>query len=327
MTEARAPHPHIFKVTDAVLEGAAGMLRGGGLVAFATETVYGLGANACRDDAVARLFAAKNRPRFNPLIVHVPDTETARTLADFDPLAERLAAAFWPGPLTLVLPKRAESGLSPLVSAGLDTVALRVPAPETARAFLGYCRRPVAAPSANPSGRLSPTTAQHVADAFPDMDLPILDAGPCATGLESTVVGGTGTVPTCLRAGGLALDAIEAVIGAPLIRADLEADDAAPASPGRLLRHYAPLTPVRADADRVAADEVWIGFGPGPPPGAPKAAFNLSPAGDVTEAAANLFRVLHEADAVGATAIAVAPVPDDGLGVAVNDRLRRAQQG
>lgn len=326
MITSTGPHPHIFDATDDVLRGASGVLRGGGLVAFATETVYGLGANACVDAAVARVFEAKGRPRFNPLIVHVPDTQSARALAVFDPIADRLAAAFWPGPLTLVLPRRADSGLSDLVSAGLETVALRVPAAATARAFLSYCRRPVAAPSANPSGMLSPTEASHVAAAFPAMDLPIIDAGPCPTGVESTVIGFSAERPTCLRAGGLAIEDIEAKIGS-VHRADTEADDTndtpAPPAPGRLLRHYAPETRLRIDANSVTGDEVWIGFGPDGPPGTPMAAYSLSSAGDTTEAAANLFRLLRAADGLGAAAIAVAPIPETGLGAAVNDRLRR----
>ncbi|MHC8509802.1 MAG: L-threonylcarbamoyladenylate synthase [Rhodospirillales bacterium] len=321
---ALGPGPRIFPADEDALQGAAGLIRGGGLAVFATETVYGLGANALRDDAVAKVFAAKGRPAFNPLIVHVTDTEAARALAVFDERAERLAAAFWPGPLTLVLPKRADAGVSDLVTAGLDSIAVRVPAHPAARRFLELCRRPVAAPSANRSGRLSPTDATHAAAEFPDLDLPVLDAGPCPGGMESTVIGLAGDgPPLLLRPGGLTREEAESVIG-PLAVPD--EDGNTPASPGRLQRHYAPVTPLRINAASVAADEAWLGFGPGEPPGAPVRAENLSPAGGTTEAAANLFRLLRALDACGAGAIAVAPVPETGLGSAVNDRLRRAAE-
>ncbi|MGF1639697.1 MAG: L-threonylcarbamoyladenylate synthase [Rhodospirillales bacterium] len=299
----------------AAIAEAAALLHQGRLVAFPTETVYGLGANARDDAAVAAVFAVKNRPRFNPLIVHVPDLAAAETLAAFDDRACFLAGKFWPGPLTLVLPRRAESGLSPLVSAGLDTVAVRAPAHPIAQALLAAARLPVAAPSANPSGRVSPTTAAHVAESLGQRVALILDGGPCRVGVESTVVGLTGETPVLLRPGGLAAEAIERYLG-PLARPR----PGAPQAPGLLARHYAPGRPLRLYAHRAQAGEALLAFGPE----AADADLNLSARGDLEEAAANLFAMLRILDRPAFSAIAVMPIPDAGLGRAINDRLRRA---
>jgi len=322
------PH-HKRHVTDAMpqterlnadetgLSRAADILRGGGLVAFPTETVYGLGADATDDTAVARIFAAKARPSFNPLIVHLPNLAAAREIAVFDANAERLADAFWPGALTLVLPLKPNAGIAPLVSAGLPTIALRVPDHPLAQALLRRAGRPIAAPSANPSGKISPTSARHVAASLAGRIEAILDGGPCPVGLESTILT-TVPIPTLLRPGGLPTEAIEACLGAPLARhTPADTPNTTPNAPGQLASHYAPTAPLRLNATQPRADELFLGFGPGP------GTLNLSAAGDLTEAAANLFHHLHTLDAMG-QAIAVAPIPDTGLGRAINDRLRRA---
>lgn len=296
------------------LSKAAAILRRGGLVAFPTETVYGLGADARNDRAVAGIFAAKGRPSFNPLIVHVTDLAMAQTIADFDDRALLLAQAFWPGPLTLVLPLHPDAGISPLVTAGLPSVALRVPAHPVAQSLLGAFGGPLAAPSANPSGRISPTTAAHVVAGLTGRIDAVIDGGPCAVGVESTIVG-LGPEATLLRAGGIPTDMIEALLGKPLTR---NTDPASPMAPGQLESHYAPQGTLRLNAKAAMADEVLLGFGP------VADGLNLSPTGDLTEAAANLFRHLHTLDAMGAARIAVAPVPEYGLGQAINDRLRRA---
>jgi L-threonylcarbamoyladenylate synthase len=309
--------------TAADLTHAARLLQDGQLVAFPTETVYGLGANALDDAAVARIYEAKNRPQFNPLIVHVPSAAAAARYAVFDRRAHTLAAAFWPGPLSLVLPRRAEGGLSLLVSAGLDSVAVRVPDHPLALALLTAAGVPVAAPSANPSGRVSPTTAAHVAEGLGDRVSLILDGGPCTVGVESTVVDLTGPHAVLLRPGGVSVEDLERVLNEPLDRPQA----AGPiASPGMLASHYAPALPVRLNATHVTSNEALLAFG-APLTGA-KITLNLSPAGNLTEAAANLFAHLRALDAaggaVGATAIAVMPIPDTGLGLAINDRLTRA---
>lgn len=312
-------HTEIVSLDDKGLAKAAKLLRRGGLVAFPTETVYGLGADATDDRAVASIFAAKGRPRFNPLIVHVPDINAATRHVDFNAAAHALADQFWPGPLTLVLPRGRRCNLSPLVSAGLDTVAIRLPAHGGARDLMRLVDRPLAAPSANASGTLSPTEARHVAASLDGKIDLILDGGPCAVGLESTVVDLSGPAPVLLRHGGLAVEALEAAIKGPLARAT--DDETAPKSPGMLLKHYAPRLPLRLNAEGAAPGEVLIGFGPtmGEP--------NLSPTGDLTEAAARLFRLLHAADdATRHGGIAVAPIPETGLGMAINDRLRRAAE-
>ena len=307
------------------LARAAALLRAGKLVAFGTETVYGLGADATAAAAVAAVFAAKGRPRFNPLICHYPEAESAFADVVPGPDARALAAAFWPGPLTLVLPRRAGSAVAALTGAGLDTLAVRVPAPAMARALLTAVGRPVAAPSANRSGQVSPTTAAHVLEGLGGRIAAVLDSGPCAVGVESTVVDLSGDRPRLLRPGGVPLEALVAAIG-PLALGAPPADAVAPRAPGQLASHYAPALPVRLNAETVGADEALLAFGP-PLPGA-AAVFNLSPSGALAEAAARLFAGLRWLDALGAErgvrGIVVMPIPEEGLGRAINDRLRRA---
>ena len=293
---------------------ASDILRRGGLVAFPTETVYGLGADAGNDAAVARIYEAKGRPSFNPLIAHVASQEMAARFVEFDDVAERLAAAFWPGALTLVLPLRRDADVSKLVTAGLPTLAVRVPDHPLAAHLLAEFDGPIAAPSANPSGRISPTTAGHVLAALDGRVEAVVDGGACSVGLESTIVA-CGDTPALLRAGGIPAEAIEAAIGQPLLRA---ADPDRPQAPGQLASHYAPQGAVRLNAVGAKKGETLLGFGP------VEAELNLSKAADLTEAAANLFEMLHKLDAMGATKIAVSPIPDHGLGAAINDRLRRA---
>jgi L-threonylcarbamoyladenylate synthase len=304
---------------------AAALLRAGELVAFGTETVYGLGADATNDRAVAGIFAAKARPRFNPLICHYPGADAAFADVVANEPARRLAAAFWPGPLTLVLPRQRDCTVSLLTSAGLDTLAVRVPAHAVALALLREIGRPVAAPSANRSGQVSPTTAQHVLDELSGRIAAVLDSGPCAVGVESTVLDLSGAAPLLLRPGGATVEAIEAVIG-PMRRAGAAEPAGALRSPGLLASHYAPRAPVRLDAVDVQREEALLAFGP-----ALRGAgtvFALSDAGDLNEAAARLFtglRTLDEQATVrGLARIAVMPIPERGLGVAINDRLRRA---
>ena len=303
------------------LARAAELLAGGGLVAFPTETVYGLGADARDDRAVASIFEAKDRPRFNPLIVHVPDAAAARRLALFDDAAERLAGAFWPGPLSLVLPLRPGAGLSYLVTAGLSTVAIRVPEHPVAQGLLAEFGGPVAAPSANPSGRVSPTTAAHVLAGLGGRIDAVVDGGACEVGLESTILGATGGPVHLLRPGGLPAEIAEQALGATLVEGT---DPEAPSAPGQLASHYAPGVALRLDAGAPRPGELWLGFGHD----AEGADINLSPGGDLMEAAARLFAALREIDtragAEGVTTVAVSPVPDHGLGRAINDRLRRA---
>lgn len=301
---------------------AAGLLRAGRLVAFPTETVYGLGADATDAGAVAAIYRAKGRPAHNPLIVHLPEADGARRIGRFDERAERLAAAFWPGPLTLVLPLADGSPVAEAARAGLPTVALRVPAHPVARDLLRAAGLPIAAPSANPSGRVSPTTARHVAAELGDAVALVLDGGPCPVGVESTVVDLSGSGGArLLRPGGLSRERLEELVG-PLGGAS-PVEGARPLSPGQLASHYAPRLPVRLDAAEVAADEALLAFGPAPLPGA-LATLNLSPAGDLDEAAHNLFAMLRDLDRSGARQIAVMPVPARGLGEAIGDRLRRA---
>jgi L-threonylcarbamoyladenylate synthase len=297
---------------------AAQILRDGGLVAFPTETVYGLGADAGNDRAVASIFAAKGRPRFNPLIVHVADLAAAEALVEFSPLARDLANAFWPGALTLVLPRKKDARVSLLVSAGLDTVAIRVPSHPLARRLIEAAGRPIAAPSANASGQVSPTTAPHVAQSLgEEVDL-ILDGGPTVHGIESTVIGFENGKPAMLRPGAVAREDIERITG-PLSTSSSEALS----SPGRLPSHYAPRAQLRLEVEDVRDGEALLAFGSGVPAGA-KHTLNLSASGDLKEAAANLFAMLRKLDAFGPAEIAVMPIPDHGLGEAVNDRLRRA---
>jgi L-threonylcarbamoyladenylate synthase len=300
---------------------AAQCLATGRLVAFPTETVYGLGADAASGEAVARLYEAKGRPLFNPLIAHVPDLAAARRLARFDAAAERLAAAFWPGPLTLVLPKAHGCPVAALATAGLDSIAVRVPASAVAQAILREFGRAVVAPSANRSGHVSPTTAAHVlADLGGRIDL-IVDGGPTTVGLESTIVACIGA-PILLRPGGLARDDIERVLGRGLAEPPTDGADAPPA-PGMLASHYAPKARLRLNARDARPGEVLLAFGPQVPAGA-AAVLNLSPAGDLVEAAANLFAHLRALDRPGIGGIAVMPIPHAGLGEAINDRLARA---
>jgi L-threonylcarbamoyladenylate synthase len=310
----------VVPATPDNIEQAALALAQGEIVAFPTETVYGLGANALDARAVAKVFAAKERPRFNPLIVHVPDLEAAEGYAMVNDTARRLAAAFWPGPLSLVLKKRPAGGIADLGSAGLDTIALRAPEHPVAQALLAAAQLPIAAPSANRSGRVSPTTAAHVEAELGERPAMILDAGPCPLGIESTVVSAIDGEVGLLRPGALPREAIELVLGAPLAAAPANHRGA---SPGQLATHYAPRTQLRLDATSVGANEALLGFGPKVPQGA-RTTINLSASGNLEEAAARLFAALRELDQVGATAIAVMPIPANGLGEAINDRLQRA---
>jgi L-threonylcarbamoyladenylate synthase len=311
----------IVPATPANIARAADELRAGRLVAFPTETVYGLGGDATNETAVARIFAAKGRPLFNPLIVHVPGLDEAMACAEFSDRAREAARRLWPGPLSLVLRRRQDSGLSLLASAGLDTVALRVPAQPVAQALLRAAGRPLAAPSANRSGRVSPTCAEHVAADFGDCVGMILDDGPSPIGIESTVLDLTGAAPVLLRPGGVPMEALAAVFG----RIETPApEDYAARSPGRLASHYAPRLPLRLDAVDARPNEALLAFGADPPGGFRKVMV-LSASGDLGEAAANLFAMLRRLDRPGEfAAIAVMPIPAEGLGEAINDRLRRA---
>ena len=313
------PGTRVLRADQASIEAAAACLKAGGLVAFPTETVYGLGADAGNGEAVARLYAAKGRPAFNPLIAHVADIAAARRIAVFDRDSERLAQAFWPGPLTLVLPKRPDCGVADLALAGLDSIAVRVPAHPVAQALLKAFGGPVVAPSANRSGHVSPTDAAHVlADLRGRIDL-VIDGGACAVGVESTIVSCVGE-PTLLRPGGLARDDIERVLGQALAAAVIA--DEAPLAPGMLASHYAPKAKLRLDATAPHTGEALLAFGPAPQFAG--TTFNLSPRADLIEAAANLFSHLRALDASGAKTIAVMSVPHDGLGEAINARLARA---
>lgn len=313
MTQASSETEALTAAPEGIAR-AAELLCAGQLVAFPTETVYGLGADATNGAAVAAIYATKGRPSFNPLIAHVADVRAARRLVQWNDWAEAMATAFWPGPLTLVLPLRPDHNVSPLVTAGLDTLAVRVPAKACARALLAAVGRPVAAPSANPSGRISPTTADHVRAGLGGKIAAILDDGPCGVGVESTILGLAGAAPILLRPGGLAAEDIQNALGCTL-RTRAEADPLT--APGQLMSHYAPNASVRLEAQDFSPNEVSLGFGPG------DFDLNLSPSGDLNEAAANLFGHLHHLDALGRP-IAVAPVPERGLGIAINDRLRRA---
>jgi L-threonylcarbamoyladenylate synthase len=308
----------IEAASEGAIAEAARLVREGRLVAFPTETVYGLGANALDEAAVASVFAAKERPRFNPLIVHVLGREDAETHVAFNPIARELADAFWPGALTLALPRHEGSHLSLLASGGLDTVALRAPNHPVARALLAAAGVPIAAPSANRAGSVSPTTADHVVrDLYNRVDL-ILDAGPCPIGIESTVIGFENGKPVLLRPGAVTREAIEGVAGrlADPTKGDLRA-------PGMLSSHYAPRARLRLDIHEVRSNEALLAFGPTVPTSASRMC-NLSPRGDLAEAAANLFAMLRQLDQPGVATIAVMRVPDRGLGEAINDRLRRA---
>jgi len=323
-----APETELLAADRAGLARAAALLKGGALVAFGTETVYGLGADATDAAAVARVFAAKGRPHFNPLICHYPDADAAFAHVRADETAHRLAARCWPGPLSLVLPRAPDCPVALLAGAGLDTLAVRVPAHPAALALLHAVARPVAAPSANRSGGVSPTTAAHVLDGLGGRIAAVLDSGPCPVGVESTVLDLTGERPFLLRPGGTTVEAIEALVG-PVARGIPHAEAEAARtlrSPGLLVSHYAPGLPVRLDASTVGAEEALLAFGP--PLAGAGAVFNLSQDGDLVEAAARLFDGLRSLDATGAARglrrIAVMPIPDAGLGLAINDRLQRA---
>jgi L-threonylcarbamoyladenylate synthase len=307
--------------TSGDIASAATILAGGGLVAFPTETVYGLGADGRNSRAVAALYAAKERPRFNPLIAHVATTEAAMREGVFDADALRLAQAFWPGPLTLVVPASETCSVCDLARAGLDSVGLRVPAHPVASALLTACRFPVVAPSANRSGRISPTQAEHVLGDLEGRIRAVLDGGSTRVGVESTIVACLGDVPRLLRPGGVQREAVEAILGRPLGEAG--PSGAKPLAPGALASHYAPRAAVRLRASEVRPGEAALSFGPDLP-GEAAARLNLSPTGDPAEAATNLFGYLRRLDAGGPDTIAVAPIPDEGLGEAINDRLSRA---
>ena len=295
----------VVPYSDAAIAEAAALILAGEPVVIATETVYGLAADATNADAVARIYAAKGRPSFNPLIVHVADLAAARAIGEFSPDALELAQRHWPGPLTLVVPLKPGSGIASLVTAGLPTIALRVPGHRAMQALLQATGRPLAAPSANASGSISPTRAEHVLKSLSGKIALIVDDGPTQRGVESTIVAATGGPLRLLRPGPIEVDA------APSPGGRIEA-------PGQLNSHYAPSKPLRIEAKHAAADEFLIGFG------AVTGDVSLSASGDLVEAAARLFDLLHRADASAKQRIAVAPVPDDGLGAAINDRLRRA---
>ncbi len=303
------------------IRAAVSLLKSGDPVAFPTETVYGLGADACNDRAVAGIFEAKNRPSFNPLIAHVANLEIAETIASFSDSARDLAQAFWPGPLTLVLPRKPDTGLSDLVTAGLDTVAVRIPAHPLAQELLNAFGGPLAAPSANPSGRVSATSADHVLDGLRHRIAAVVDGGQCEVGLESTIVGFDGDISVLLRPGGLPVEAIAACLGQEMQRfkgGDITA-------PGQMTSHYSPDAGMRINASAPQDDAIWLGFGPDQ---TGYRGLNLSVSGDMVEAAANLFSHLRELDALakteGGKSIAVASIPKTGLGLAINDRLQRA---
>lgn len=324
----------IIKVAnDETIAEASALLQSGALVVLPTETVYGLGANALDGQAVAKIFEAKNRPQFNPLIIHVCDTEAADQYVDMDTRAKKVAAAFWPGPLTLILPRHEGSGISDLVSAGLETLAVRVPAHKVMRAVMKQAGVPIAAPSANASGEPSATTPKHVAESLGDRAPYILAAGTCDVGLESTVLDLSGEVPVILRPGVVTAEDLEPYLGVVEIDSGAHAK---PKSPGQLLKHYAPSIPVRLNAVDIQKGEALLAFGStkfmgieggGSAKDLPDTAFrNLSEEGDLLEAASNLFMMLRDLDCPDNKAIAVMNIPETGLGVAINDRLKRAAQ-
>jgi len=326
---------NLVSISPESLGKAAGIIRDGGLVAFPTETVYGLGANALDGRAVARIFEAKGRPQFNPVIVHVPDAKAAAALVEMDDAARKVAAQFWPGPLTLILKRRPDCKISELCSAGLPTLAVRVPRHPAAQALLKEAGVPIAAPSANRSGQISPTTPAHVSASLGDAVDMILAAGPCEVGLESTVLDLSGDYPAVLRPGAVTAEEISAVLEQE-VSYEIEASEK-PKSPGQLLRHYAPGIPVRLNAIDLQKGEALLAFGSDKfmgirgggaakdLPGSMRR--NLSESGDLNEAAANLFRLLHELDSKSHSGIAVMAIPERGLGIAINDRLRRAAEG
>ena len=309
------------KISDDIAAAVAALKRGE-LVAFPTETVYGLGADAANDAAVSKIYAAKRRPATNPLIAHVADAEAAEALIDMPAAARRLAATFWPGPLTIVAKAKPGAPVSAIARAGLPTLAVRAPAHPVAQALLLAFGGPVVAPSANVSGRLSPTEAEHVEESpLAEHVALILDGGECAVGLESTIVGfDEAGAAMLLRPGGIAAEEIEKVLGAPLQRP--APSPARPTAPGQLVSHYAPRAKLRLNVERPEPGEMFLAFGPEAPHDVP--GLNLSPSGDLKEAAQNLYAYLHILDETGVNTIAVAPIPETGLGEAINDRLRRA---
>lgn len=326
--------PKILPMTDAALATAADEIVHGRLVAFPTETVYGLGADATSESAIARIFEAKKRPRFNPLIIHVADAKQAEKYVEFDARAKLVAESFWPGPISMVLKRKPGCAISLLAGAGLETLAIRAPDHKAAQALLQKCGVPLAAPSANRSGQVSPTTPQHVAESLSDVnDLSILAGGKCTVGLESTVLDLTGETPAILRHGAVTAEDLEPLIG-PVTLPGADTGTDAPKSPGQTLRHYAPDLPIRLNAVDVAPDEALLAFGKTKFMGLRGGGFandlpderlqNLSPVGDLNEAAANLFAMLRRLDDSGAAGIAVMAVPETGLGLAINDRLKRA---
>jgi L-threonylcarbamoyladenylate synthase len=322
VTEKAGLRANLQPASAAAIARAAAVIRAGGLVAFPTETVYGLGADATNSKAVARIFEVKGRPSFNPLIVHIGDLQVAESHALLDDRADDLAAAFWPGPLTLILPRRPDSTISELVSAGLDTVAIRMPAHPVSRDLLRAAGRPIAAPSANRSGRVSPTAPVHVAEELADEIDMILAAGRSEVGLESTIIDLSGPKPVLLRPGAVTREQIEALIGSV---DTANGDPDRPNAPGQLRRHYAPSTRLRLNAAMAEPGEALLAFGPALLAGRrADRVLNLSERGDPNEAAANLFAMLRALDAGGHRGIAVMPIPEAGLGAAINDRLGRA---
>jgi len=324
----------VKQANDQSIEEAAAVLKAGGLVALPTETIYGLGANALDGVAVAKIFAAKGRPSFNPLIVHVPDIESAALLVEMNETARAVMNKFWPGPLTIILPKRPGCAVSDLCSAGLPTLAVRVPAHPAALKLLKAAGVPVAAPSANKSGAISPTTPQHVLESLGDAVDFILAAGASSVGLESTVLDLSGDKPLILRPGAITAEDLEPILGP--VAYDLGDHGHDVKSPGQLLKHYAPSIPVRLNAVDVAEGEALLAFGSLKFMGLKSGGFakdlpaerlrNLSDTGDLYEAAANLFRMMRDLDKSEHVRIAVMNVPDQGIGIAINDRLKRAAQ-
>lgn len=324
------------QANESAIAEAAELLKAGKLVAMPTETVYGLGANALDGVAVAKIFAAKGRPQFNPVIVHIPDTHSAERYVVMSDMAKRAGGKFWPGPLTMILPRKPDCLVSELCSAGLPTLAVRVPAHPVAQALLKKSDIPIAAPSANKSGTISPTTPMHVAESLGDAVDLILAAGPCAVGLESTVLDLSGDMPVVLRPGAITAEEIGAVLGRK-VEYDLGDRGSDVKSPGQLLKHYAPSVPMRLKAVDVAQGEALLAFGSLKFMGMRGGGFakdlpdhalkNLSETGDLYEAASNLFRMLHDLDRPENKSIAVMDIPDQGIGIAINDRLKRAAAG
>lgn len=311
----------IRQASPATIKNAASILKKGKLVAFPTETVYGLGADATNDTAIGKVYEAKNRPRSNPLIIHVASLESAKRIAVLDERANMLALKFWPGALTMILPRQRQCQVSKQACAELDTIAVRIPGNETALALLRETARPIAGPSANASGRTSPTIAEHVIHSLGEAVSFVLDGGPCRVGIESTVINLSEDDPVLMRPGGIPVSDLEALVG-PLAL-PFNTNESEPTSPGSAKSHYAPGLPVRLEAFNVDSDESLLAFGPHPPKGAGKM-LNLSSAGDLNEAASNLYRMMTELDDPKFRQIAVMPMPESGVGRAINDRLRRA---